>query len=129
MADALAHGDIDAVSTFTPYMAFTQKKLGNRVITFHDKDIYRWTFNVVATAGIHPQKPRIRSKKCSAPLIRAEEFVQENPVEAQKIVADFSGMEIAIVRDIWANTSFSVSLDQSLILALEDESRWAIKAG
>jgi NitT/TauT family transport system substrate-binding protein len=62
-------------------------------------------------------------------LVRAEEFVRANPAEAQKIVADFSGIDINIVRDIWAYTSFTVSLDQALILALEDESRWAIKGG
>ena len=62
-------------------------------------------------------------------LVRAEAFVRENPAEAQKNVADFSGVDIGIVRDIWADASFTVSLDQALILALEDESRWAIDAG
>ncbi len=127
MADALARGDIDAVSTFTPYTAFTQKKLGNRVITFHDKDIYRWTFNVVAKQEFIRKNPD-KVRKMLRALVRAEEFVRENPAEAQKIVADFSGIEIGIVRDIWADTSFTVSLDQSLILALEDESRWAIQS-
>jgi NitT/TauT family transport system substrate-binding protein len=128
MADNLAHGNIDAVSTFTPYVAFTQKKLGNRVITFHDKDIYRWTFNVVAKQEFIYKNPD-KVRKILRALVKAEEFVQENPAEAQKIVADFSKIEISIVRDIWANTNFKLTLDQSLILALEDESRWAINGG
>ncbi len=128
MADVLAHGDIDAVSTFTPYVTFTQKKLGNRVITFLDKDIYRWTFNIVATQEFIRKNPD-KVRKMLKALVRAEVFVRENPAEAQKIVTDFSGIDIGIVRDIWADTSFTVSLDQPLILALEDESRWAIKRG
>jgi NitT/TauT family transport system substrate-binding protein len=128
MADALAHGNIDAVSTFTPFVAFTQKKLGNRVITFQNKEIYRYHFNVVATQDFIRKNPD-KVKKMLRALVRAEEFVRGNPSEAQKIVADFSGIETGIVRDIWADTSFTVTLDQSLILALEDESEWAIKHG
>jgi NitT/TauT family transport system substrate-binding protein len=128
MADALTHGDIDAVSTFTPYVAYTKKKLGNRVITFQDKDIYRWTFNVVAKQEFIRKNPD-KVRKVLRALVRAEDFVRENPAETQKIVADFSGIDLNVVRDIWADTSFTVTLDQALILALEDESRWAIDSG
>jgi sulfonate transport system substrate-binding protein len=128
MADALARGDIDAVSTFTPYVAFTKKKLGERVITFQDKDIYRWTFNVVANQEFIRNNPD-KVRKVLRALVGAEEFVRRNPAEAQKIVADFSKIELGVVRDIWPETSFVVSLDQLLILALEDESEWAIKHG
>lgn len=126
MADALARGDIDAVSTFSSYTAFTRKELGARVISFYDKDIYRWTFNVVAKQEFIRKTPGKVEKMLRA-LARAEEFARKHPAEAQKIVADFSGIEIGIVRDVWPDTNFTVSLDQSLILALEDESRWAIQ--
>lgn len=126
--DALARGDIDAVSTFNPYVAFTQMKLGDRVITFRDKDIYRYHFNVVAKQEYIRKNPD-KVRKVLAALVRAEEFVRGNPAEAQKIVSDFTGIEPGIVRDIWADASFMVTLDQSLILALEDESRWAISGG
>jgi ABC-type nitrate/sulfonate/bicarbonate transport system substrate-binding protein len=126
--DALARGDIDAVSTFNPYVAFTQKKLGDRGITFHDKNIYRYTFNVVATQEfIHKNPAKVR--KMLLALVKAEEFARSNQSEAQKIVADFSGIEIGIVRDIWADASIAVKLDQPLLISLEDESRWAIKGG
>jgi len=128
MPDALARGEIDAASTFIPYINYAQKKLGNRGITFYDKDIYSWTFNIVATQEFIRKNPE-KVKKLLRALIKAEEFVKQNPDVAQKIVAGFSGVDLAIVRDIWADASFSVSLDQSLLLALEDESRWAIKGG
>lgn len=128
MADALASGDIDAVSTFSPYAALTQKQLGNQVTAFQDKDLYRWTFNIVAPQEFIRNNPDKVLKVLRA-LVKAEEFVKEKPAEAQKIVADFSGIEIGIVRDIWPDTSFTLTLDQPLILALEDESEWAIKTG
>jgi NitT/TauT family transport system substrate-binding protein len=128
MPDALARGTIDAVSAFSPYTALTRRKLGAGAISFQDRDIYRFTFNVVARQDFirkNPEKVRMILRA----LVRAEEFVRENPAEAQKIVAGFSGIDIAIVRDIWPDTSFTVTLDQPLILALEDESRWAISSG
>ena len=125
---ALARGDIDAVSTFNPYLAIAQKKLGKRLITFRDKDVYRYTFNVVATREFIRMNPG-KVRKMLHALIKAEEFVRNNPGAAQKIVADFSGIEPAIVRDIWADYRFDLTLEQSLILTLEYESRWAIKSG
>jgi len=125
---ALENGEVEAASAFTPYINYAQKKLGDRGIMFYDEDIYTSTFNVVATQEFIRNNPG-KVKKLLRALIKAEDFVKQNQETAQKIVADFSGMDIALVRDIWANTSFRVSLDQSLLLALEDESRWAIEGG
>jgi sulfonate transport system substrate-binding protein len=123
---ALARGDIDAASAFSPYTVLTQKKLGGNGITFYEKDIYTSTFNVVATQDFIRQNPGKVTKLLRA-LVKAEEFVKSHPAEAQKIVADFSGIDIAVVREFSAGSNFGVSLDQSLILALEEESQWALK--
>jgi NitT/TauT family transport system substrate-binding protein len=128
MADALDRGDIDAVSTFTTYVKSTQKKLGDRVISFQDKDIYRFTFNVVATQDFIRKNPD-KVRKVLRALVRSEEFVRNNPVEAQKNVAAFTGVDVGTVGELWYGTRFAVTLDQSLLLALEDESEWAIKNG
>lgn len=126
MSRALADGDIDAASTFNPYTSQAQKKLGDRGVAFQDENIYTWTFNVVSRQEfIRNNAGKI--KKLLRALIKAEEFVTNNPEEAQKIVADFSGIDIGIIRSVWAETNFRVSLDQSLVLALEDESLWAIR--
>jgi NitT/TauT family transport system substrate-binding protein len=126
--DALTRGDIDAVSAFNPYKAWGQKKWGDRVVTFEDKDIYRLTFNVVATQEFIRNNPDTVKKMLRA-LVKAEESVRRNPAEAQQIASDFNRIEIDMVRDLWSGINFNVTLDQSLILALEDESRWAINSG
>ena len=126
MPDALESGEVDAISTFHPYIIPAQKKLGARAITLQDKDIYTATFNIAAKQEFIHQNPD-RVKKLLRALIKAEKFVKEHPAEAQKIVSDFSGVDISIVREIWDSYNFAVKLDQSLLLALEDESRWAIK--
>jgi len=125
---ALSKGDVEAASAFSAYISLAQRELGSRGITFYDENIYTSTFNVVTKQEFIRKNPE-KVKKMLRALVKAEEFIKQNPEEARKIVAGFSGTDIAIVHDIWANTSFSVSLDQSLLLALEDESRWAIKQG
>jgi NitT/TauT family transport system substrate-binding protein len=128
MADALAHGDIDAISTFTTYVKLAQKRLDDRVITFQDKDIYRLTFNIVATQEFIRNNPE-KVRKVLRALDRAEDFVKKYPVEAQKNVSGFTGVDMGTVRELWSDASYSVALDQALILALEDESRWALSSG
>lgn len=128
LQNALARGDVDAASAFTPYLNQAQKKLGNKGITFYDEEIYTFTFNVVATQEFIRRNPEKVNKMLRA-LIRAEEFAKQNPEETQKIVAEFSRMDIGMIREIIAVTNFNVSLDQSLVLAMEDESRWAMNNG
>jgi NitT/TauT family transport system substrate-binding protein len=123
--EALLRGDIDAASLFSPFLELAQKQLGDRAISFRDKDVYRYTFNVVTTADVIQKSPGKVTKMLRA-LLRAEEFARENPEEAQKIVSEFSGIAMDTIRATWLNANFSVILDQSLLLALEDESQWAI---
>jgi NitT/TauT family transport system substrate-binding protein len=123
---ALVNGDLAAVAAFYPFLHETQKILGDKGITFYDKDIYTSTFNMVTRQETARNNPD-RIRKMLRALVKAEAFVRGNPLAAQKIVAEVTGMDPVIVHDIWANSSFEVELDQALILVLEDESQWAIK--
>ena len=127
-AQALANGDVDAVSVFMPFSLQVQKKLGDKGTVFKDENIYTFMFNVVATREFVRENPG-KVRKLLRALIKAEEFVRENRPEAEKIVADFTGMDEATVREIWPVYSYAVRLDQSLVLALEEETRWAVKGG
>jgi NitT/TauT family transport system substrate-binding protein len=126
--EAIVNGHVDAVSAFYPYLKQIQNKLGVNGITFYDEEVYIETFSVVATQEFIRQNPG-KIRKLLRALLRAEEFARGNPAEAHTIVAVFSGIDKGIVSEIWADNRFAVSLDQSLILGLEDESRWAIKGG
>lgn len=128
MADALAHGDVDAISTFSVHTIIAQRKLGDRAITFKNKDIYRQSLNVVARPEFIHDNPDTVARMLRA-LVKAEKFIQEHPAEAQKIASDFCCSEISIINEIWADSNFAVRLDQTLLLSLEDESRWAIDDG
>jgi len=128
MQSALARGEVDAISSWNPILIRAQHQLGEKGITFYGEDVYTQTYNLVATQAYIDKNPG-QVKKIILALIKAEKFVSENPAEAQKIVADISQTDKGLIGETWSVNHMSVALDQSLLLAMEDETRWAIKSG
>ncbi len=60
-------------------------------------------------------------------LVQAEDYIIHNPAAAQAILRHWLKYDEALTETIWAEHRFTVSLDQSLITAMEDEARWMIK--
>ena len=60
-------------------------------------------------------------------LIKAEEFAEKNPDQAQAIVAAATKIDKNLVREVWKAFTFRVVLDRTLLITLEDETRWAIR--
>jgi len=126
MPAAIARGDVDAIATFSSYAIPTRNRLGKNGIVFHDDHIYTSSFTIAAPDTFLRERPQTAEKLLRA-LVRAAEFVHNKPEQAQKIVADFCGIDVRFIREAWAWQRFDISLDQSLLLALEDEARWAIR--
>ena len=60
-------------------------------------------------------------------LAQAEEYVNTHPAEAKAIVQKRLNLDAGYMDTVWQQNQFSLSLDQSLIMAMEDEARWMIK--
>jgi len=123
---AIEEGEVDAISIWNPLLINIQKRLGDKGLTVHGEDLYTQFFVVVARQDFIKANPQV-VKKILRALIHAEEFTERHPAEAQKIVAQTTNTDAVFISEIWSNNNFKLNLDQSLILALEDESRWAIK--
>ena len=128
LQNALENGDVDAITVWNPMLIRIQKKLGERVATFYGGDLYTQFYLVVAREEYIRKNPTTVFKLLKA-LVKAEEFISSNPEESQKIVAEASRTDTRLVQATWALNNFRLALDQSLILALEDESQWAITNG
>jgi NitT/TauT family transport system substrate-binding protein len=125
---ALARGTVDAGALFYPYVLHAQQQLGDKGTTFYAADLYTITFNIVGKPEFVRKNPATVAKLLRA-LIRAEEFAAADPQEAQAIVAEFCRMDVEVVRRVWVDAVLRVVLEQRLILAMEDETRWAMNAG
>jgi NitT/TauT family transport system substrate-binding protein len=128
LPQALVDGKVDAASVFNPFLFASQKQLGEGGTTFYNRNIYTKTFVIVSTKEFVQHNPNKVDKILRA-LDQAEKFFRQNPEEAMKITADFSQTKIDDTREMLAGTNVGLSLDQPLILTLEDESRWAIERG
>ena len=124
--DTLTSGEVDAVSTWNPHISILQKGLGDNGVTFSGEGIYRETFNIATKQDFANENPETIKKVLRA-LIKADEFIEENSNEAREIVAGKIKMDRAELNELWKLYNFRVTLDQSLLVTLEAEARWAIK--
>lgn len=123
---ALARGEIDAFSMREPYIGQAGKLLGANARVFAAPGLYSQSDQVVITNGYLKANPDAARRILKA-LVRAEKFVAANPQQSQKIVARFLGTRTAGIASAWPEFVPRVSLEQSLLLRLEDIARWAIR--
>ncbi len=128
MQAAILGGAVDAVCTWNYPLAQIQQALGANGFIHYDPEIYTETFNVAASAGIVDGRPEVAHGLLRA-LIKAEAFAVARPAEAQAIVATASGTEPALVAAVWDAFNYRVRFDQTLLITLEDETRWAMRNG
>ena len=126
MSEAMSTGKVDAVSTWTPFRQQMQKKLGSNGVIFFGETLYTETFCVDAPQEYAGKNPETVKKVLRA-LIKAESFVKRHPGESQRLVAEFTKTDLAVLKDTWDVFTFEVALDQGLLVNFEDQTRWVIK--
>jgi NitT/TauT family transport system substrate-binding protein len=56
------------------------------------------------------------------------QFIREHPDQAKAIISRYTGPDPASMR-FYDPDDFDLKLDQAMLLALDDQTRWAIKNG
>jgi NitT/TauT family transport system substrate-binding protein len=84
------------------------------------------TWNMVTTQELSQKYPE-SIKKILRAVIRANRFIAESPDETHAVSSKNIGTSGPLFENEWENYRFTVLLDQSLILNLEDQARWMIK--
>lgn len=126
LAAALVKGDIDAASTWEPYAGALIEQIGVNGAVFPANDVYDATFNVSATRA-YAAGHQDTIKKVLRALISGAHVCKEMPEVAREVTAKVMRTDPAKLKPFWPSYRFGVGLDQSLLLALEDETRWANK--
>lgn len=124
--DAVMAGKVDAVSTWNYPLTLIKHQLGANGTIFYDREIYTETFNIAARQDFVQKNPQTVRHFLRA-LIKAEEFVERNPDEAQSIMSAATKIDKNLIREVWRAFNYHVVLDQTLLITLEDETRWAMK--
>lgn len=123
----LISGELDAITSWEPHIYNTKKVLGEEQLSLFlskvpfRKDFYFTVGNIYATEHSENIYRFLRA------VVRAEQFIKGNRIAAQQIVSTRLGVDKIIVENIWDAFTFSISLDQSILVSLEDEAEWAIE--
>ncbi len=123
--NAVVDGDVDAVATAQPYANSAKDGLGANAVVWSIQSSQPLYAQAIATDKWITEHPEL-CKRFLRSLLQAEDFAINNPTEAKAIVKKQLNFSDAYMEAVWSQNQFSLSLDQSLILAMEGEARWLI---
>ena len=126
LAGALARGEVDAAAGWEPFLTGMTHAIAGKAAIFYGEGVYAGLFNVAGTGDYVRSHPATVRKVLRA-LIAGARFCQDEPDAARALFAKASASETARLQAAWHGYRFGVVLDQGLLLALEDEARWAIR--
>ena len=124
--DDVAKGDIDAIATAQPYVNSARDRLGDNAVVWpvqSSQPLYGLIISNDEWLSKHPEQ----AERFLRSLAEAEEYVHTYPAEAQAIVQKWLDLDAGYLATVWQQNQFSLTLDQSLVLAMEDEARWMIR--
>jgi NitT/TauT family transport system substrate-binding protein len=124
--DSLSSGNVDAIVGWVPYTAQIQERFKNETVIW-DVQNGQQVFGIIVGSNdwiANHAETIIRFWKS---LAQAEKFLIRNPDEAKAIIQKQLNYSDAYIDMVWPQYTFSLSLDRSLIAAMEDEARWMIK--
>ena len=125
---ALVNGDVDAVVTWEPWVNQIEQHMGAEVVTRATQSAQYAYWNLVSTTDWTDNHANAIGRLLKS-LDQAEEYVASHQDKAKAIVKKWMNFEDAYMETIWPRYQFSLSIDQSLITAMEDEARWMIDNG
>ena len=122
---SIANGTVDAVVVAQNYISQIQSALPNNTVVWQAQG------GQLAYALIYGQTSWITQNsdlvnRFLKSLEQAQNYVIQNPNSAKGILQTHFNYTVAFLAQDWPNHQFSLSLDDSLILAMEEEARWAI---
>lgn len=126
LVEAISKGDVDAVMIFNPFAYNIKKKLGDMAVSWSGQSGRRQYFLLVARKQLVDSRPEMMRRLLLA-LQQAETFVANNPKQTQDFLTKLLQYEQPYLAATWSNHHFGLSLDQDLLLSMEDDARWAIK--
>ena len=123
--NAVAEGVVDAIVTAQPYAGLAVKHLGSNAIIWPAQG-GQYIFGLILSSENWITQHHEQVNRFLKSLGQAEEYVVNHPSEAKAIMQKRLGLDVSYVESAWLRNQFSLSLNQSLIVAMEDQARWLI---
>jgi ABC-type nitrate/sulfonate/bicarbonate transport system substrate-binding protein len=129
VSDAMIIGEIDAMLNLEPHTFNVKKALPEKTVSWHGQrgqGIYSLTY---IKGELVQEKGQVLERFLRA-LVMAEDYFNKNKSDSYEFIADYFDYESDYLdKVIKTKYDFMISLEQALILTLEDEARWLIANG
>jgi ABC-type nitrate/sulfonate/bicarbonate transport system substrate-binding protein len=123
---SINNGTIDATLLPEPHAFIIRKNLGDNAVSWPAQSGQLLFMAISTTRDTITTNPELIERLLRS-LHQADEFVVAHPEEAKAIVQKKMEYDQSYMEKIWPEHRFSLTLDQSLIVAMEDETRWMMK--
>ena len=123
--DAIANGNVDAVVTREPYVSQIRQQHPNGTVSWPVQSSQAIYSVLICRNDWIKQHPDLVRRFLKS-LAEAEGYMVLHPAEAKAILQKRYHYDDEYVSRVWSEYQFSLSLDQSLVTAMEDEGRWMI---
>lgn len=123
--DATTNGDVDAIICWQPYINEIQDQLGDGIVIWPAQSSQLTYGVIICRNDWIAQHPGLIDRFLKS-LDLAAEYTVDHPADAKAIVQKRLNYTEAHMAAVWQQNHFSLSLDQSLVTAMEDEGRWMI---
>ena len=127
LVQALIDGKVDAISAWTPFNHEALEALGNKGQELRVGNIFRWSWNLVARNESIARN--VTTQRLLTALVRASQALKNDPQACARDLAPILALSPEQILQTWDHTLFDVTLDQSLVLSLELQARWAMSTG
>ncbi len=126
LREALAHGDVDVVIAWQPWASQIEKQVPSDKVVWPAQSNQLLYWNLIGRDTWVVNHPELIKRLLNS-LIQAEGYLAGHADEARAIVQKRLKYDDPYMAKIWSQQQSSVTLDLSLIAAMEDEARWMIK--
>jgi NitT/TauT family transport system substrate-binding protein len=128
ISSAFKTGRVDAAVVYHPYLARLKGEMGERIKVFYGEDVYAFRFILVGKPAYIDSHPQEIQRVLSA-LLAANRAIRADPVAARRAVGAALKIDDATMAEVFDPEDYTVSLDQAMLLALDDQTRWAMQKG
>ncbi len=123
--DVLVNGTVDAVVIWQPYAFAIEEQLGSNAAVWSPQSSQELYIVEVANNNWIQENPDVAARFLKS-LVQAEAYYVNNPSKTENMIQEGLNYTDGYMSTVWTNQQISLSLDQSMMLAMQDESRWLI---
>jgi ABC-type nitrate/sulfonate/bicarbonate transport system substrate-binding protein len=125
-SDLMMGSEIDAIISRPPYITAIENRLGMNAVSWPAQNDQALYAVLVADENWISENPETVNRLLKS-LLQAEKYLILEPDAAKAIVQKRLNFDDAYMAAVWSRNQFALSLEQALIVVMEDQARWMIK--